>query len=190
LAAAPAIGGSDLVSSVKQTSKLADKKIKIVRVEGSFAQRVEAIHRMEELGPTAVAPKPNLDDFRAMADPQRARSSVASDRDQPPGPKKFKQFRQELFTGASLALIVSSIRRISCISAELEAKKIVRIIANSTSLTAFSSTFSQADNIIARHAYNALAYLYELPESNLPAKQNSRWDRLSDRERSSKQGRN
>jgi len=35
--------------------------------------------------------------------------------------------------------------------------------------------------IIARHAYNAHAYLYELPETNLPAKHSSRWDRISDR---------
>ena len=35
--------------------------------------------------------------------------------------------------------------------------------------------------IIARHAYNAHAYLYELPEANLPAKHSSRWDRVSDR---------
>ena len=35
--------------------------------------------------------------------------------------------------------------------------------------------------IITRHAYNAHAYLYELPESSLPAKHSSRWDRLSDR---------
>jgi DNA invertase Pin-like site-specific DNA recombinase len=34
--------------------------------------------------------------------------------------------------------------------------------------------------IITRHAYNAHAYLYELPHS-LPAKHCSRWDRLSDR---------
>jgi hypothetical protein len=35
--------------------------------------------------------------------------------------------------------------------------------------------------IITRHAYNGHAYLYELPKSHLPAKHNSRWDRLSDR---------
>jgi DNA invertase Pin-like site-specific DNA recombinase len=35
--------------------------------------------------------------------------------------------------------------------------------------------------MIARHAHNAHAYLYELPESNLPAKHCSRWDRLLDR---------
>jgi DNA invertase Pin-like site-specific DNA recombinase len=35
--------------------------------------------------------------------------------------------------------------------------------------------------IIARHAYNGHAYLYELPETNLPAKHSSRWDRVSDR---------
>jgi hypothetical protein len=53
---------------------------------------------------------PNLDDFTAMADSQGARSSVVSDCNQPLGPKKPNQFRQELFTGASLALVVSSIR--------------------------------------------------------------------------------
>jgi hypothetical protein len=31
-------------------------------------------------------------------------------------------------------------------------------------------------------------YLYELPESNLPAKHNSRWDRLSDRAAAFKAG--
>jgi DNA invertase Pin-like site-specific DNA recombinase len=35
--------------------------------------------------------------------------------------------------------------------------------------------------IIKRHAYNAHAYLYELPNSNLPAKHCSRWDTLVDR---------
>lgn len=40
--------------------------------------------------------------------------------------------------------------------------------------------------IITRHAYNAHAYLYELPESSLPAKHSSRWDRLSDRTAASK----
>ena len=35
--------------------------------------------------------------------------------------------------------------------------------------------------IIKRHAYNAHAYLYELPDSNLPAKHHSRWDTLVDR---------
>ena len=35
--------------------------------------------------------------------------------------------------------------------------------------------------IIARYPYNAHAYLYELPETNLPAKHSSRWDRVSDR---------
>jgi hypothetical protein len=34
--------------------------------------------------------------------------------------------------------------------------------------------------IITRHAHNAHAYLYELPDST-PAKHSSRWDRLSDR---------
>ena len=42
--------------------------------------------------------------------------------------------------------------------------------------------------IIARHAYNAHAYLYELPESNLPAKHRSRWDRLLDRAAAFKRG--
>lgn len=38
-----------------------------------------------------------------------------------------------------------------------------------------------ADNgIIKKHAYNAHAYLYELP-SSIPAKHRSRWDRLSER---------
>jgi len=32
--------------------------------------------------------------------------------------------------------------------------------------------------IIKRHAYNGHYYLYELPESPLPAKHCSRWDRL------------
>jgi hypothetical protein len=36
-------------------------------------------------------------------------------------------------------------------------------------------------DMITRHAHNAHAYLYELPQANLPAKHNSRWDRLSDR---------
>ena len=35
--------------------------------------------------------------------------------------------------------------------------------------------------IITRHAYNAHAYLYEMPDSNQPAKHCSRWDRLVDR---------
>jgi hypothetical protein len=38
-----------------------------------------------------------------------------------------------------------------------------------------------AYGLITRHAHNAHAYLYELPKSGLPAKHNSRWDRLSDR---------
>ena len=38
-----------------------------------------------------------------------------------------------------------------------------------------------AYGLITRHAHNAHAYLYELPKSSLPAKHNSRWDRLSDR---------
>ncbi len=35
--------------------------------------------------------------------------------------------------------------------------------------------------LIVRHAYNAHAYLYEVPGSNPPIKHSSRWDRLSDR---------
>jgi hypothetical protein len=35
--------------------------------------------------------------------------------------------------------------------------------------------------LIARHAYNAHAYLYEAPRSNPPVKHCSRWDRLIDR---------
>ena len=35
--------------------------------------------------------------------------------------------------------------------------------------------------IVKRHAYNAHAYLYDLPDSNLPAKHSSRWDSLVDR---------
>ncbi len=35
--------------------------------------------------------------------------------------------------------------------------------------------------IVTRHAYNAHAYLYEMPNPNLPAKHCSRWDRLVDR---------
>jgi hypothetical protein len=35
--------------------------------------------------------------------------------------------------------------------------------------------------LITRHAHNAHAYLYEVPESNLPAKHSSRWDPLADR---------
>src|SRR5258708_8565235 len=35
--------------------------------------------------------------------------------------------------------------------------------------------------LITRHAHNAHAYLYEVPESNLPAKHSSRWDPLTDR---------
>jgi hypothetical protein len=35
--------------------------------------------------------------------------------------------------------------------------------------------------IITRHAYNAHAYLYEVPDSKLPAKHCSRWDPLVDR---------
>jgi len=35
--------------------------------------------------------------------------------------------------------------------------------------------------LITKHAYNAHYYLYEIPESNLPPKQCSRWNRLVDR---------
>jgi DNA invertase Pin-like site-specific DNA recombinase len=35
--------------------------------------------------------------------------------------------------------------------------------------------------ILKRHAYNAHAYLYQLPDSNLPVKHSSRWDTLVDR---------
>jgi len=35
--------------------------------------------------------------------------------------------------------------------------------------------------IVLRHAYNAHAYLYEVPQQNPPAKQCSRWNRLVDR---------
>ena len=35
--------------------------------------------------------------------------------------------------------------------------------------------------LVARHAYNAHAYLYEAPGSNPPIKHCSRWDRLIDR---------
>jgi DNA invertase Pin-like site-specific DNA recombinase len=35
--------------------------------------------------------------------------------------------------------------------------------------------------LITRHAYNAHAYLYEMPDSNQPAKHSSRWDSLVDR---------
>jgi hypothetical protein len=35
--------------------------------------------------------------------------------------------------------------------------------------------------LITRHAYNAHAYLYELPDSNLPVKHSSRWDPLVNR---------
>ena len=43
--------------------------------------------------------------------------------------------------------------------------------------------------IITRHAYNAHAYLYELPDST-PAKHCSRWDRLSDRAVAFRSGKN
>ncbi len=42
--------------------------------------------------------------------------------------------------------------------------------------------------IIIRHAYNAHAYLYELPDSSPPTKHCSRWDRLSDRALACKRG--
>lgn len=35
--------------------------------------------------------------------------------------------------------------------------------------------------LVARHAYNAHAYLYEAPGPNPPLKQSSRWNRLTDR---------
>jgi hypothetical protein len=35
--------------------------------------------------------------------------------------------------------------------------------------------------LVARHAYNAHAYLYEAPGPNPPVKHCSRWDRLVDR---------
>jgi len=35
--------------------------------------------------------------------------------------------------------------------------------------------------LVTRHAYNAHAYLYEVPDPNLPEKHCSRWDRLADR---------
>jgi DNA invertase Pin-like site-specific DNA recombinase len=35
--------------------------------------------------------------------------------------------------------------------------------------------------LVTRHAYNAHAYLYEVPDPNLPEKHCSRWDRLVDR---------
>jgi hypothetical protein len=35
--------------------------------------------------------------------------------------------------------------------------------------------------LVIRHAYNAHYYLYEIPASNLPRKQCSRWNRLVDR---------
>src|SRR6266849_4648673 len=37
------------------------------------------------------------------------------------------------------------------------------------------------NGLVARHAYNAHYYLYEVPESNPPRKQCSRWNRLVDR---------
>ena len=41
--------------------------------------------------------------------------------------------------------------------------------------------------IVQRHAYNAHAHLYDLPENNLPVKHSSRWDRLADRVATSSQ---
>src|SRR4029450_3517320 len=35
--------------------------------------------------------------------------------------------------------------------------------------------------LVTRHAYNAHAYLYEVPDPHLPGKHCSRWDRLVDR---------
>ncbi len=36
--------------------------------------------------------------------------------------------------------------------------------------------------LVVRHAFNAHAFLYELPDRCLPVKHSSRWDRLGDRE--------
>jgi hypothetical protein len=38
-----------------------------------------------------------------------------------------------------------------------------------------------ACGLVTRHAYNAHAYLYEVPDPNVPEKHCSRWDRLVDR---------
>ena len=38
-----------------------------------------------------------------------------------------------------------------------------------------------AHGLVTRHAYNDHAYLYEIPNANLPVKHSSRWDRLIDR---------
>jgi len=35
--------------------------------------------------------------------------------------------------------------------------------------------------IVTKHAYNAMACLYEMPGTNPPSKHSSRWDRLVDR---------
>ena len=35
--------------------------------------------------------------------------------------------------------------------------------------------------LVTRHAYNAHAYLYEVPDQHVPGKHCSRWDRLADR---------
>jgi hypothetical protein len=35
--------------------------------------------------------------------------------------------------------------------------------------------------LVTRHAYNAHAYLYEVPDPHVPEKHCSRWDRLVDR---------
>jgi predicted site-specific integrase-resolvase len=35
--------------------------------------------------------------------------------------------------------------------------------------------------LVTRHAYNGHAWLYELPDPNMPVKHSSRWDRLVDR---------
>ncbi|MGY4498017.1 DNA-binding transcriptional MerR regulator [Bradyrhizobium sp. GM24.11] len=45
-----------------------------------------------------------------------------------------------------------------------------------------STLFRWAEHgLITKHAYNAHYYLYEVPASNLPRKQCSRWNRLVDR---------
>jgi hypothetical protein len=41
--------------------------------------------------------------------------------------------------------------------------------------------------LLVRYAYNAHAYLYEVPGSNPPTKHSSRWDRLSDRATATRQ---
>jgi DNA invertase Pin-like site-specific DNA recombinase len=44
--------------------------------------------------------------------------------------------------------------------------------------------------LIRKHAYNAHAHLYELPEKNVPVKHSSRWDRLVDRKTAIPQSQN